>query len=163
ASQALFLEAFQGCCRGGYWPRTGAPDLELDQGKRAAREPSASHGTRPSCAQIGPLLADGAGRRDLEGETEPWQILAGVVIRIGQLRDLEVQRPGFLGVVDGGVEIDEVPPRLTGRLEEDLDVALAIEGAGIADIVVVVVDRVDVGRLGPAHALQMNLERRSGG
>src|SRR5262249_47180289 len=95
-------------------------------------------------------------------ETKARQILAGMVVGVGELRNLEVQRPGFLAFVDRRVEIDEMPARLTGRLEKDLDVALAVERAGVADVVVVVDDRVDVGGRGPAHALEMNLERGAG-
>src|SRR5258705_11040757 len=108
-------------------------------------------------------MADGIGGCHLEGEAEARQVLAGMVIRIGELWNLEIQRARFLALVDRGIEIDEMPAGLAGRLEEDLDVALAVERAGIADVAVVVDDRVDVGGLGPAHALQMDLERAAGG
>src|SRR5439155_23703315 len=55
-------------------------------------------------------------------------------------------------------EIDEMPARRAGRFDRDLDIALAVEGAGIADIAVVVDESVDVGGLGPADALQMDRE-----
>ena len=51
-----------------------------------------------------------------------------------------------------------MPARRTARLRENLHVALAVEGADIA-IIAVVVDHVhDVGGFGPAHALQMDRE-----
>src|SRR5262249_39929906 len=48
------------------------------------------------------------------------------------------------------------------RLQPDPDIALAVKGAGIADIAVVVDDSVDVRRLGPADPLQMYGKRRAG-
>src|SRR5205807_7313265 len=86
------------------------------------------------------------------------QILARMVLRIGQLGNAEVVRPRLSTLVDAGVEIDEMPTRRAGRLDRDLDIALAVEGAGIADIAVVVDQMVDVGGLGPADALEMHRE-----
>src|ERR1700730_17494882 len=81
-----------------------------------------------------------------------------MIRRVGQLRDAEVVRPRLGALVDAGVEIDEMPTRRAGRLDRDLDIALAVEGAAIADIAVVVDQSVDVGGLGPADALQMDRE-----
>src|SRR6516225_2664401 len=111
-------------------------------------------GLNPVCPRSllrkgGPRLA----RRHFESEVEGGQILARMVLRVGQLRDAEVVRPRLGSLVDAGVKIDEMPTRRAGRLDQDLDIALAVEGAGIADIAVVVDHTVDVGGLGPADAL----------
>src|SRR5262245_65202344 len=78
-----------------------------------------------------------------------------MVVVPGELRDAEIVRPRLLALVDARIEIDEVPAGLAGRLHDHLDVALAVEAAGIADIGVVVDDMHDVGGLGPARALQL--------
>ena len=57
-----------------------------------------------------------------------------MVVRIGELREAVIVRPRLLALVDAGIEIDEVPARLAGRLHDDLDVALAVEGAGVAAV-----------------------------
>src|SRR5262245_18675653 len=88
------------------------------------------------------------------------QILAGMVLRVGQLGDTEIVWSRLGALVNAGVEIDEMPTRRASRLDRDLDIALAVEGAGIANIAVVVDQRVNVGSLGPADALQMD---RKGG
>src|SRR5262245_55098114 len=165
-SQALFLEVFQGFCRGDKWARRNAAGLEPDQKTQPKIRRSGAI-LRPvqerfyDLPRQRMLLADLSGLGHLEGKAEARQILAGMIIRIAELRDAKVQRPRFLALVDGGIEVDEVPARLAARLEEDLHVALAVKGAGVADIVVVVDDRVDVRGLRPAHALQMDLERRA--
>src|SRR5262245_58688315 len=107
------------------------------------------------------LLADRtreAGRH-LAGEAETRQILARMVVRIGELGQAVIIRPGLLALVDCRIEIDEMPAGLPGRLHHDLDVALAVEGAGVAAHRVVVDHGVDVGGLAPAHALEMDPER----
>src|SRR5690348_1702813 len=76
--------------------------------------------------------------RHLEGEMEGGQVFAGVVGRIGELRDAEIVRPRFVALVDAGIEIDEMPAGLASRLHDQLDIALAVESAGIADVIVVV-------------------------
>ena len=50
-------------------------------------------------------------------------------------------------------------PGRAGRLEENLDVALAVEGAGVADVAVVVDHVIDVGCFRPADAFEMDRER----
>src|SRR5438045_94214 len=90
---------------------------------------------------------------------EGGQILARMVLCIGQLRDAEVVRSRLGALVDAGVEIDKMPARRTRRLDRDLEIALAIEGAGVTDIGVVVDESVDVGGLDPADPLQMDRER----
>src|SRR5580692_4694086 len=102
-----------------------------------------------------------AGRCHLEGEAEDRQVLAWVILVAGQLRQAVVDRARLLALVDRRIEIDEVPAGLAGRLHEDLDVALAVEAAGIAGMAVVVDHRVDVGGLGPARALEMDGELRA--
>src|SRR5262245_62604196 len=102
-------------------------------------------------------------RRHLEHEAECRIVLARMIVVPGELRDAEIVRPRLLALVDAGIEIDEVPAGLAGRLHDHLDVALAVEAAGIADIGVVVDDMHDVGGLGPARALQVNAELGAGG
>src|SRR5216683_4923560 len=94
-----------------------------------------------------------------EREVERRQILAWMILRIGELRDAEVVGPRLGAFVDAWIEIDEMPAGLAGGLHDKLHIALAVEGARIADIVVVVDQMVDVGGLGPAHALEMKPER----
>src|SRR5262245_43758381 len=101
-------------------------------------------------------LARALPRRHLEREAERRIVLAGVIVVPGELRDTEIVRPRFLALVDARIEIDEVPAGLAGRLHDHLDVALAVEAAGIADIGVVVDHVHDVGGLGPTRALQVN-------
>src|SRR5580658_8929323 len=48
-------------------------------------------------------------RRDLEGKMEDRQVLARMVLVAGQFRQAEIDGPGFLALVDGRVEIDEMP------------------------------------------------------
>src|SRR5229473_2568527 len=43
--------------------------------------------------------------------------------------------------VDSRIEVDEMPAGLAGGLHDQLDVALAVEGTGIADIVVVTAEQ----------------------
>src|SRR4029450_7862905 len=100
--------------------------------------------------------------RHLEREAERRVVLAGVVVVPGELWDAEIVRPRFLALVDAGIEIDEVPAGLAARLHDHLDVALAVEAAGIADIGVVVDHVHDVGGLGPARTLQVNAEVGAG-
>src|SRR5271165_2708956 len=64
--------------------------------------------------------------------------------RVGELRDQKVPRPLLFTAVDRRVEVDEMPAWIARRLQRDLDIALAVEGAGIADIAVVEDDSVDV-------------------
>src|SRR5579871_2221571 len=68
-------------------------------------------------------------RRHLERKMEARQILARMVIREGELRNAEIVRPRLSTFIDAGIEVDIVHPRRAGRLHEDLDVALAVEGA----------------------------------
>src|SRR3954452_6709413 len=81
----------------------------------------------------------------LEGETEARQVFARMIVGEGELRQAVIVRPRLLALVDRGIEIDEMPARLAGGLHDDLDVALAVEAAGIARDRVVVDQRVDVG------------------
>src|SRR4051812_1345037 len=99
---------------------------------------------------------------DLEGKAEARQILARMVLREGQLRQPVVVRTGLPALVDRRIEIDEVPARLAGGLHHDLDVALAVEGAGIARNRVVVDHGVDIGGLAPADPLEVDAEGRPG-
>src|SRR5262249_45536342 len=103
-------------------------------------------------------LPDRTARRHLEGEAEARQVLARVIVREGELRQPVVVGPRLLALVDRRVEVDEVPAGLAGRLHDDLDVALAVEAAGIARDRVVVDQRVDVGGLAPAAALDVHPE-----
>src|SRR5262245_56809175 len=125
-SQAIFLEAFQGFCRGDKWARCNAAGLEPDQEEAANPQFCAIFRPAPKERM---LLADLGGFGHLEGKAEVRQVLTGMIIRIAELRDAKVERPRFLALVDGGIEVDEVPARLAAGLEEDLDVALAGTGA----------------------------------
>src|SRR6266852_6204934 len=93
-------------------------------------------------------------------EPEPREILAGMVVRVGELGEAVVVGPDLLALVDRGIEIDEMPAGLAGRLHEDLDVALTVERARVAADRVVVDYGVDVAGLAPAHALEVHAERR---
>jgi hypothetical protein len=55
-------------------------------------------------------------RCHLEGEMECRQILAGMILSIGELRHAEVVGSDLFALVDAGIEIDEVPAGLPGRL-----------------------------------------------
>ncbi len=81
-----------------------------------------------------------------------------MVLRVGELWDAEIVRIRLGALVDPGIEIDEVPAGRAGRLHVNLHIALAVEGADIAVIAVVVDLMHDVGGLGPAHALKMDRE-----
>src|SRR5262249_12066304 len=124
------------------------PLRDADQSSPRRRQPTQCH----------TLLADWAWSSDLEGEAEARQVFARMVVGIGELRDFEVLRPRFLALVDRRIKVDEMPARLNGPLEEDFDVTLAIKRESIADVIVVIDDRVDVGGFRPADALQMDLE-----
>src|SRR5882724_3301505 len=106
-----------------------------------------------TCAQREVLIS-----RNLEGEAEGRIILARMVVVIGELRNAEIIRARLGALVDAGIKIDEVPAGFAARIHDHFDVALAVEAAGIADIGIVVDDMQDVGRLGPARALEMNAE-----
>src|SRR5215203_2912620 len=80
---------------------------------------------------------------------------------IRQLRDTEIVRPDLGAFIDAGVEIDEMPSGFAGGLHDQLNVALAVERAGVPDITVVIDDMDNVGSLAPADTLQMNSERRA--
>src|SRR5271168_682284 len=82
-----------------------------------------------------------------------------MVLLGGELRQAVIDWSGLLAFVDCWIEIDEVPAGLAGGVHEDLDIALAVEAAGIAAVAVVVDHRVDVGGFAPAHTFEMNLER----
>src|SRR4029453_13497927 len=75
-------------------------------------------------------LTTGVGH--LECKSEAREIFARVVIGIGELRQPVVVRPDFFPLIDSGIKVDEVPTGLPGRLHDDFDIALAVEGAGIA-------------------------------
>jgi hypothetical protein len=64
--------------------------------------------------------------------------------------------------VDRRVKVDEMPAAVARRLQRDLDIFLAIKGADIADIAVVVDDGVDIRGLGSADTLQMHGRLRTG-
>src|SRR5215470_13909465 len=101
-------------------------------------------------------------RRHLKDEAERGIVLARMVVVPSELRDAEIVRPCLLALVNAGIEIDEVPAGLAGRLHDHLDVALAVEAAGVADIGVIVDHVHDVGGLGPARALQVNTKLGAG-
>src|SRR5258708_37917528 len=103
-------------------------------------------------------LADDSVRRYFEGEVEGGEVLVRVIGRIGELGDAEIVGVGLGALVDARIEIDEVPAGRAGRLHEHLDIALAVEGAGVARIGVVVDHVDDVGGLGPAPAFEMQRE-----
>src|SRR6266566_3714482 len=111
-----------------------------------------------SLRQLGALIA----RRHLKSEVEGGQILARMVVRERELRDAEIVRPCLGAFVDAGVEIDVVHAGRAGGPHDDLDIALAVEGADIAGVAVVVDDVVEVGGLGPADAFEMDREGRPG-
>jgi hypothetical protein len=50
-------------------------------------------------------------------------------------------------------------PMLADGLHDQLNIALAVEGAGVADVAVVVDYVHDVGGLAPANPLEVNTER----
>src|SRR5271168_2257358 len=81
-----------------------------------------------------------------------------MVLLGGELRQAVIDWSGLLAFIDRRIEIDEVPAGLAGGLHEDLDIALAVEAAGIAAVAVVVDHSIDVGCFAPAHALEMYLE-----
>src|SRR5258708_9244614 len=103
-------------------------------------------------------LADDSVRRYFEGEVEGGEVLVRVIGRIGELGDAEIVGVGLGALVDARIEIDEVPAGRAGRLHEHLDITLAVEGAGIARIGVVVDHVDDIGGLGPAPAFEMQRE-----
>src|ERR1700693_4035152 len=98
-----------------------------------------------------PLLPDRTTgfRHHLEGEMERRQILAAMLLRISEWRHAEVVRSRLLALVDARIEIDEVPAGFSGRLHDDFDVTLAIEGADVAAGRIIVDQRVDIGSLAP--------------
>src|SRR6516225_6972971 len=105
------------------------------------------------------LLHNRGSARYLEGIAKRRQILARMVGGIGQLRDTEVVRPRLAALVDAGIEVDEMPAGLAGGLHDQLNIALAVEGAGVADVAVIVDHVHDVGGLAPADPLEVNTER----
>src|SRR6185295_10696897 len=109
------------------------------------------------------LAGSGTAADHLEREPEPRQVLSRMVVRISQLGQTVVVRPGLLALVDRRIKIDEVPARLPGRLHDDLDIALAVEGAGVAAGSIVVNHSVDVGGFAPAHAFEVDSEGRTRG
>src|SRR5215470_6514656 len=98
-------------------------------------------GARPLLLQLRPLIA----WRHFESEVEGRQVLARMVVREGELRDAEIVGPRLGALVDAGVEIDVVHAGRPGCTHDDLDIALAVEGADIAGVIVVVNDVVEVG------------------
>jgi len=100
--------------------------------------------------------------RHLKGEAEAWQILTGMIGRVSELRDEKVPWPLLLAAVDRRIKVDEVPGWIARRLQRDLDIALAVEGAGVPDIAVIEDDGVDIRGLGPADTFQMQGEGRTG-
>src|SRR5215204_7792029 len=84
-----------------------------------------------------------------------------MVLSIRQLWDPEIVRPRLGAFVDAGVEIDEMPSGFASGLHDQLNVALAVERAGVPDIAVVIDYMDNVGGFAPADALQMNSERRA--
>src|SRR5580692_12029978 len=107
---------------------------------RSCKKAVARRGARPirSLSILWPEGSPRTVRRHLEGEVERRQILAGVVLVIGELRDEEVPRPRLHALVDAGIEIDVVPARRAGCLDDDFDIALAVERADITGVVVVI-------------------------
>src|SRR5262249_47446091 len=85
-----------------------------------------------------------------------------MVVREGELRDAEIVRPRLGAFVDARIEVDIVHPGRAGGLHENLYIALAVEGADISRVVVVVDNMVDVGGLRPAAALEMDRESGAG-
>src|SRR5262245_44922739 len=132
-------------------------------GRKAAGHKTAKPAGRANSPRRGGnRLPDRAAGRHLEGEAEARQVLARMVVGERELRQPVVVRPRLLALVDRRVEIDEMPAGLAGRLHDDLDVALAVEAAGIARDRVVVDQRVDVGGLAPAAALDVDAESGAG-
>lgn len=97
----------------------------------------------------------------LEGKAEARQIRAGVIPRKGELWQSEVERSSLAALADRGMEVDELPARLAGGVQGEFSVTPAVEAAAIADVSVVIDQRVDVRGLAPAHALEVDAEERS--
>src|SRR6516165_3296129 len=100
---------------------------------------------------------------DFKSEMEGGQVLAGMIVCIGQLRDRIVIGSAFGAFVDARIEINKMPAGIAGGLEEYLDIALAVKATGVADVTVVVHHMIDVGRLGPSDAFKVSGKRRSDG
>src|SRR5579862_8816599 len=92
---------------------------------------------------------------------EGGQVLARMIVRVGQLRGRIVVGSAFGAFVNARIEIDEMPAGIAGGLEKYLHVALAVEAAGVADVTVVVHYMIDIGGLGPSDAFEVNGKRRS--
>lgn len=71
-------------------------------------------------------------------QSENGQVFARMIVCIAELRDTKIQGPRFLALVDRWIEIDEMQAGLAGRVEQNFHVALAVKGAAVADVVVVV-------------------------
>src|SRR5262249_20103384 len=99
----------------------------------------------PARRLLRPLGAKGGRRRPLKGKAEDWQVFARMILVARQLRQAVVDRPRLLALVDRRIKVDVVPAGFPGRLHEDLNIALAVEAAGITAVAIVVDDRVDVG------------------
>src|SRR5271155_2594496 len=121
-----------------------------------ARLPHHAAAPRSAITPVSALLL-----RHLEGEAEARQVLAGMVGRVSELRDQKVPGPLLLAAVDRRIKVHEMPPEIARRQQGDLDIALAVEGAGVADIAVVEDDGIDIRGFGPADALQMHGEGRT--
>src|SRR5579871_634810 len=102
-------------------------------------------------------------RRHLERKVEGRHVLVRMVRGISELRDAEIVqiRIAFRALIDARIKVDEVPPRRTGCGQENLHVALAVEGTSIAIIGVVIDDVGYVGRLGPTPPLDVNGDLRA--
>jgi len=85
-----------------------------------------------------------------------------MVGRVSELRDEKIPRPLFFTAVNRRVKVDEMPARIARSLQGDLDIALAVEAADVADVAVIVNDGIDIRGLGPADTLQMHVEGRAG-
>src|SRR4030095_10404096 len=97
-----------------------------------------------------------------EGEAERGDLVAWVIVGVGQLR-LAIQQLcfGWRPLIDAWRQMDDVHAWRAARREIDDDIALAVEAAHVAHIRVVIRGDVDVVVFGPADALQMNRYSRA--
>ena len=85
-----------------------------------------------------------------------------MVGRVSELRDQKIPRPLLFAAVNRRIKVDEMPAGIARRQQGDLDIALAVEGADVADVAVIVDDGINIRGFGPADALQVQGEGRTG-
>src|SRR5579862_4076284 len=107
--------------------------------------------SRSSISAVRPLV-----RGDLEGKPQCGNLVARMVVLVGELRKAIELLVGLGPLVNGGVEVDEVDAGQPCRGEVDDHVALAIEAARVSHVGVVVGRDVDVVEIRPSDALQVD-------